>query len=110
LLESARSIGFGELRRLVEPWRPSADPEGALAEEDHRHERRRLDLCPDVLGMTRVQGELIAEDGQCLITAVRAQMDAETRSAPGPDAHYSPGSLTTSASPVPTRADGAPIA
>jgi hypothetical protein len=86
LLDAARSMGFGELRRVVETWRASADREGALADEERRHERRRLDLCPDVRGMTRVQGELDAEDGQVLITAVRAQMDAETRSAPGPDA------------------------
>jgi Domain of unknown function (DUF222) len=86
LLEAARSMNFGELRRVTETWRAAADPDGALEEEDRRHERRRLDLCPDVDGMTRVRGEFDAEDGQQLITAIRAQMDAETRAARGPDA------------------------
>jgi len=86
LLEAARTMGIGELRRLTETWRMAADPQRALEDEDRRHERRRLDVCPDPDGMTRVQGELDAEDGQGLITAIRAQMDAEIRSASGPDA------------------------
>ena len=86
LLEAARTMGIGELRRVTETWRIAADPLRALEDEDRRHERRRLDVCPDPDGMTRVEGELDAEDGQGLITAIRAQMDAETRSASGPDA------------------------
>lgn len=86
LVEAARTMGFGELRRVTETWRIAADPERALEDEDRRHERRRLDVCPGPDGMTRVHGELDAEDGQGLITAIRAQMDAETRAASGPDA------------------------
>lgn len=86
LVEAARTMAFGELRRVAETWRRAADPAGALEEEDRRHERRRLDVCPDAEGMTRIDGELDAEDGQGLISAIRAQMDAETRSASGPDA------------------------
>lgn len=86
LVEAARTMGFGELRRVTETWRIAADPERALEDEDRRHERRRLDVYPGPDGMTRVHGELDAEDGQGLITAIRAQMDAETRAASGPDA------------------------
>jgi hypothetical protein len=86
LLDAARSMGFAALRATTDAWRVAADRDRALEDEDRRHERRRLDVCPDGEGMTRVRGELDAEDGQMLITAVRAQMDAETRSAPGPDA------------------------
>jgi hypothetical protein len=85
LVDAARTMGFGELRRVTETWRIAADPERALVEEDRRHERRRLDICPTEDGMTGVRAELDAEDGQGLITAIRAQMDAETRSASGPD-------------------------
>src|SRR5215211_115452 len=86
LVEAARTMAFGELRRVTETWRLAADPERALEDEDRRHERRRLDVSPDPDGMTQVHGEFDAEDGQGLITAIRAQMDAETRSASGPDA------------------------
>src|SRR5262245_5110100 len=86
LLEAARSMGLAELRAATDAWSIAADRDRALQEEDRRHERRCLDVCPDAIGMTRVQGELDAEDGQVLISAIRAQMDAETRSAPGPDA------------------------
>jgi len=86
LLEAARTMGIGELRRVTETWRIAADPQRALEDEDRRHEQRRLDVCPDPDGMTRVNGEFDAEDGQGLITAIRAQMDAEARSASGPDA------------------------
>jgi Domain of unknown function (DUF222)/HNH endonuclease len=86
LLEAARGMGFDELRRVAETWGIAADPERAAEDEDRRHERRRLDLCPDAKGgMTGVRGELDPEDGQGLITAIRAQMDAETRSRTGPD-------------------------
>ena len=85
LVGAARSMGFGELRRVAETWRAAADPARALEDEDRRHESRRLDLCLDTDGMPSVQGKLDPEDGQGLITAIRAQMDAETRSATGPD-------------------------
>ena len=81
LAEAARSMPFGELRRVTEMWRIAADPEL----EDRRYERRCMDICPTEDGMTSVRAELDAEDGQGLITAIRAQMDAETRSATGPD-------------------------
>ena len=86
LVEAARTMSHGELRRVTATWRAAADPEGALADEDERHERRRLDVCPDVDGMTRVSGELDAEDGQGLITAIRAVMDSWARSGPRSDA------------------------
>ena len=86
MADAARDMGLAELRAMTETWRIAADRERAMQEEDRRHERRRLDVWPDAFGMTRVQGELDAEDGQCLLTAIRAQMDAETRSSAGPDA------------------------
>jgi hypothetical protein len=80
LVEAARSLSFGELRRVAEAWRAAVDPEAAVAEEDEFRERRRLDICPDPGGMVTVHGELDREDGQGLITAIRAVIDAEARS------------------------------
>ena len=86
LVQAATTMNFGELRRVVEAWRAESDAEGAAADEERRHELRRLDVCPDDRGMTGVRGELVPEDGQVLITCIRAQMDAETRMVSGPDA------------------------
>jgi Domain of unknown function (DUF222)/HNH endonuclease len=86
LVEVARTVGHGELRRVTATWRAAAHPERALADEDERHERRRLDICPDANGMTRVSGEFDGEGGQSLITAIRAVMDAWARSGTDADA------------------------
>jgi uncharacterized protein DUF222/HNH endonuclease len=86
LAEAARSMGLAELQARTDAWRIATDPDRALEEEERRHERRRLDVCPDGSGMTGVRGALGPEDGQVLITCIRAQMDAETRSSAGPDA------------------------
>lgn len=85
LVEAARTMAFGELRRATETWQTAVAPDRALEDEDRRHERRRLDICPTADGMTSVRAELDPEEGQVLITTIRAQMDAETRSASGPD-------------------------
>ncbi len=85
LADAARTMAFGELRRVTEAWQAAADPDRALEEEERRHDRRRLDIYPTADGMTGVRAELDAEDGQGFITAIRAQMDAETRLASGPD-------------------------
>ena len=86
LVEAAHGMEFGEFRRVAETWRAAADPARALEDEDRRHELRHFDVCPDERGMTGVRGEFDPEDGQLLITSIRAQMDAETRSASRPDA------------------------
>jgi Domain of unknown function (DUF222)/HNH endonuclease len=79
LLEVARSMSFGELRRVVDTWRIAADPDRALEDEDRRFERRRLDVGTTIDGMVRVDGELDPETGQALIAALRAVVDVETR-------------------------------
>jgi Domain of unknown function (DUF222)/HNH endonuclease len=86
LVELARTVSHGELRGVTATWRAAADPDRALADEDARHQRRRLDIWPDVHDMTRVSGEFDGEDGQSLITAIRAVMDAWARSGTDPDA------------------------
>lgn len=86
LVEAARSMSFGELRRVVDAWRIAADPDRALEDEDRRFERRRLDVGSTIDGMVRVDGELDAETGQALIAALRAVVDVETRTSTTADA------------------------
>jgi hypothetical protein len=86
LLEAARWMPFGELRRVVDMWRIAADPERAMEDEDRRFERRYLNAFPTVEGMVRVDGELDAETGQTLISALRAVVDVESRTSTTADA------------------------
>jgi hypothetical protein len=86
LLEAARSLSFGELRRVVDEWRIAADPDRALEEEDRRFERRSLNVGPTIEGMMRIDGKLDPEAGQALITAIRAVVDVEARASTSPDA------------------------
>jgi hypothetical protein len=58
LLEAARTMAHPELRRVVQTWTISADPERALEAEDRRHERRSFDICPEPDGMVGVRGGL----------------------------------------------------
>jgi hypothetical protein len=61
------------------------DSDGALADAERLHQRRRLDVWPVPSGMARLNGELDQEAGQTVITALQAVMDAEVRSGTGPD-------------------------
>lgn len=95
LVEAARTMAFGELRRVAETWTQAADPERAMEEEDRRYEARSLNVIPGADGMVRVDGELDPDTGQSLITAIRAVMDAESRH----------GSSTDMRTPTQRRAD-----
>lgn len=79
-------LSFGELRRVVDEWRIAADPDRTLQDEDRLYERRCLNAAPTVDGTVRVDGELDAEAGQALITALRAVVDVEARASTSPDA------------------------
>jgi hypothetical protein len=84
-VEVARTMAFGELRRVVDTWRIATDPDRALENEDRLFERRTLNVSPALDGMLRVEGELDPEAGQTLITALRAVTDVEARSSDRPD-------------------------
>ena len=86
LLEAARSLSFGELRRVVDVWRIAADSDRAFKDEDRLYERRWLNVAPTIDGMVQVAGELDPEAGQTLITALRAVVDFESRTSAAPDA------------------------
>jgi hypothetical protein len=61
------------------------DSQAALQDAERLHHRRRLRAWPVPSGMVRLDGEIEPETGQCVITALRAVMDAEVRSGGGPD-------------------------
>jgi hypothetical protein len=84
LVDAARALPVGELRRVVAYWREAADTQAAAEEEERRFERRRLHVSPSLDGMVRVDGDLDPETGQTLVTALRAVQDAEARRGPDP--------------------------
>jgi hypothetical protein len=79
LVEAARTLDARDLSRALAYWRQLADAEAAPSDEALRRERRRLHASPTLDGMVRVDGDLDAEDGQVVITALRAEMDASAR-------------------------------
>jgi hypothetical protein len=84
LVEAARIHSMGDVRRVAAYWRQAAEREAALGGEEKLRERRRLHASVTFMGMVRVDGDLDLETGETLLTALRAVLDAESRSA-GPD-------------------------
>jgi hypothetical protein len=79
LLESARSLPHRELRASLDRWREQVDAEAAARDEAARHARRRFTAMVGLDGMVRAEGELDPENGQYVITALRAKVDAWAR-------------------------------
>jgi hypothetical protein len=79
-VEAARTLDARDLSRALAHWRQLADAAAAASDEALRQERRRLHVSPTLDRMVRVDGDLDAEGGQVVITALRAEMDARARS------------------------------
>jgi len=79
LVGSARSLPHRELRATLDRWRQQVDAETAARDEAARHARRRFTPVVGLDGMVRAEGELDPENGQYLITALRAKVDAWAR-------------------------------
>lgn len=79
LVESARSLPHRQLRAALDRWRQQVDAETAARDEAARHTRRRFTPVVGLDGMVRAEGELDPENGQYLITALRAKVDAWAR-------------------------------
>jgi Domain of unknown function (DUF222) len=80
LVEAARVHSTGDLVKVASYWRQAVEREALLDSEERLRERRRLHASTTFLGMVRVDGDLDPETGETLLTALRAVMDAETRS------------------------------
>ncbi len=79
LVESARSLPHRDLRAELERWRLEVDADRAARDEQERFARRRFTAVAASGGMVRTDGELDPENGQYLITALRAKVDAWAR-------------------------------
>jgi hypothetical protein len=79
LLERARSLPHRDLRASLDRWRRQVDAKSASRDEAARHARRRFMPVVGLDGMVRTEGELDGENGQYLITALRAKVDTWAR-------------------------------
>src|ERR671913_562449 len=70
LVEAARRLDPGRLRRLLGHLLQLADPNSADRDRDRRHARRGLWLAPTFEGMVALDGLLEPEAGQLLISAL----------------------------------------
>jgi hypothetical protein len=70
LLDAARRLDPGQLRRAVQHLRYMVDPEGADRQAQRRYERRGLWFSPTVDDMIAVGGQLHPEAGQTLLAAL----------------------------------------
>jgi hypothetical protein len=82
LVEAARSLPVHRLQQAVGHWKQAVDDRQGVGDEDLRS-RRGLHASPTVFGMVRVDGDLDPECGECVLTALRAVVDAEARSGAG---------------------------
>jgi hypothetical protein len=80
LVEAARIHSVQDLQRVAAYWRQAVEREQALEGDDKIREGRRLHASVSFLGMVRVDGDLDPETGETLLTALRAVLDAESRS------------------------------
>lgn len=80
LVEAARIHSVSDLQRVAAFWREAVEREGELDGEGRLRARRRLHASVSLLGMVRVDGDLDPGTGESLLTALRAVLDAESRS------------------------------
>jgi hypothetical protein len=88
LVEAARIHSMQDLQRVAAYWRQAVEQEHALDSDEKVRARRRLHASVTFLGLVRVDGTLDPETGETLLTALRAVLDAESRS--GRDDHRTP--------------------
>jgi hypothetical protein len=75
LVEAATGLSQKAFRNRVELWRHRVEDPHESARR--RHEARRLDYGRTLEGMIRLEGMLDTEDGQIMITTIRALVDAD---------------------------------
>lgn len=79
LVESAKTLSHRDLRVTLDGWRQRADATRAAIYEDERHTHRWFTAVVTMDSIVRAEGELDPENGQYLITALRAKVDAWSR-------------------------------
>jgi hypothetical protein len=81
LVEAARIHSMQDVRRVAAYWRQATEREAAMGGDEKLREHRRLHASVTFMGMVRVDGNLDPETGETLLTALRAVLDAESRTA-----------------------------
>ena len=79
LVEAARIHRIGELQRATGYFRQAVEDEHRVRDEDTLADRRRFHVSPTIFGMVRVDGDLDPDNGEALMTALGAIMDADAR-------------------------------
>jgi hypothetical protein len=79
LVAAARIHTVGDLGRVVAYWRQAVERERGVDGEEALRAQRRLHASVTMHGMVRVDGTLDPETGETVLTALRAVVDAETR-------------------------------
>jgi hypothetical protein len=74
LVPAAQRLGVREFGYLTRRFRECVDPDGALADANHDHERRRLHISQTLGGRWRLDGWLDTEGGALLKTALNPLM------------------------------------
>ena len=80
LVELATAHPVADLRRIVSLWREGLERDRGTDPEERVRQRRSLHASKTFEGMVRVDGDLDPENGELLLTALRAVIDAESRS------------------------------
>jgi uncharacterized protein DUF222/HNH endonuclease len=81
LVDVARELPLHDLRRATAHWKAVAARDRFERDHERAFERRRLHVSPLLDGMVRIDGDLDAETGQAVISALRAVQDADVRTA-----------------------------
>jgi hypothetical protein len=86
LVNAARLHPIAELQRVVAFWRDRAEREREPERQERLHAHRTLHASVTLGGMVRVDGDLDPENGETLLTALRAVLDTDARSRDREDA------------------------
>jgi hypothetical protein len=84
LLDAAQTRPVEEFKRVAAAWCQAVDAESSAGPELVRS-RRWLEMCPTATGMVRIKGDLDPENGETVLTAIQALVDAELRQIGGRD-------------------------
>jgi Domain of unknown function (DUF222)/HNH endonuclease len=77
LVEAAKRLPARQLHHTMTYWQQQVDWDQGLREAERARDRRRLTVTTTTFGMVRVDGDLDPENGETVLTALRALLDAD---------------------------------
>jgi len=72
LVEAAVSLSPSKLRKALDYWRQTLDPDATEKASEQRHQQRKVFISTTLGGMVRIDGDLDPEGGAVVITALRS--------------------------------------